>query len=198
MRAALAILLVSTAALSGAESAQSKVAKATFAGGCFWCMEPPFDELDGVLSTKSGYIGGAIPNPSYEQVSSGGTGHVEAVEVTYDPAKVTYEKLLEVFWQNVNPTDANGQFCDRGEQYQTAIFFHDDEQRRLAEESKRAIADSGRLKEPLVTPIRAATRFYAAEDYHQDYYKKNPIRYKFYRSRCGRDRALEELWKKPT
>ncbi len=198
MRAALAILLLSTAALPRAESAESKVAKATFAGGCFWCMEPPFDELDGVLSTKSGYIGGTIPNPSYEQVSSGGTGHVEAVEVTYDPAKVTYEKLLEVFWRNVDPTDANGQFCDRGEQYQTAIFFHDDEQRRLAEESKRAIADSGRLKEPLVTPIRAATRFYAAEDYHQDYYKKNPIRYKFYRGSCGRDRALEKLWKKPT
>ena len=195
MRAAAAILLLSAAAVG---SAEPKVAKATFAGGCFWCMEPPFDEIEGVLETTSGYTGGRTAKPSYEQVSSGGTGHVEAVEVTYDPAKVSYEKLLEVFWRNVDPTDASGQFCDRGEQYATAIFVHDEEQRRLAEESKRKLSESGRLKKPLITPIRAAAPFYAAEDYHQDYYRKNPIRYKFYRTGCGRDRALEKLWKKPT
>jgi methionine-S-sulfoxide reductase len=195
VRAAAAILLLAAAAVG---SAEPKVAKATFAGGCFWCMEPPFDEIEGVLETTSGYTGGRTANPSYEQVSSGETGHVEAVEVTYDPAKVSYEKLLEVFWRNVDPTDASGQFCDRGEQYATAIFVHDEEQRRLAEESKRKLSESGRLKKPVITPIRAAAPFYAAEDYHQDYYRKNPIRYKFYRTGCGRDRALEKLWKKPT
>jgi methionine-S-sulfoxide reductase len=192
MRAAAFLLLFAAASPTGGET---KTAKATFAGGCFWCMEPPFDKIDGVLATTSGYTGGKVSNPSYEQVSAGGTGHLEAVEVTYDPSKVSYEKLLEVFWQNIDPTDANGQFCDRGAQYATAIFVHDEEQRRLAEESKRAIADSGRLKKPIVTPIRDAGPFYAAEDYHQDYYEKNPIRYKFYRGRCGRDRALEKLWK---
>lgn len=193
--AAVALLVLSTNAFG---SAEPKLAKATFAGGCFWCMEPPFDKLEGVVSTTSGYTGGRVSNPSYEQVSYGGTGHLESVEVAYDPQKISYEKLLEVFWQNVDPTDSGGQFCDRGEQYETAIFFHDEEQRRLAEESKRKLIDSGRLQKPIVTPVRPATAFYAAEEYHQDYYKKNPIRYKFYRSRCGRDRVLEKLWKNPT
>jgi len=194
--AAIALLfLISTTTEAPGEP---KHAKATFAGGCFWCMEPPFDKLDGVVSTTSGYIGGRVPNPSYEQVSSGGTGHLEAVEVAYDPARISYEELLEVFWRNVDPTDSAGQFCDRGEQYGTAVFFHDEEQRRLAEESKRKIADSGILRKPITTPIRPATAFYPAETYHQDYYEKNPVRYKFYRSRCGRDRVLEKLWKSPT
>lgn len=193
--AAIALVALSTTAFEGAEP---KIAKATFAGGCFWCMEPPFDELEGVLATTSGYTGGRVANPSYEQVSYGGTGHLEAVEVAYDPGKISYEKLLEVFWRNVNPTDSGGQFCDRGEQYQTAIFFHDEEQRRLAEESKQKLIDSGRLEKPVVTPVLPAKPFYAAEEYHQDYYKKNPIRYKFYRSRCGRDRVLEKIWKRPT
>lgn len=198
MRAAaitLGLVLVTTA--TGARGEQ-KLAKATFAGGCFWCMEPPFDELEGVISTTSGYTGGSLQNPSYEQVSYGGTGHLESVEVAYDPAKISFETLLDVFWHNVDPTDSGGQFCDRGDQYKTAIFFHDEEQRRLAEESKQKLVDSGRLKKPIVTPIRPATAFYAAEEYHQDYYKKNPIRYKFYRNRCGRDRVLEKLWKSPT
>ncbi len=195
MRAAAVFFLLSTTLSAGAEP---KLSKATFAGGCFWCMEPPFDELEGVVKTTSGYTGGRVPNPSYEQVSDGGTGHLEAVEVTYDPAKVSYGKLLEAFWRNIDPTDAKGQFCDRGEQYTTAIFFHDEEQRRLAEESKQAIVDSGRLKKAVTTPIRAATPFYAAEEYHQDYYVKNPIRYKFYRTGCGRDRVLDKLWKTST
>ncbi len=196
MRAAvIALTLLLSAATAPGES---KLAKATFAGGCFWCMEPPFDELEGVVSTTSGYTGGRVSNPSYEQVSSGGTGHLEAVEVAYDPSKISYEQLLEVFWRNVDPTDGGGQFCDRGEQYGTAIFFHDEGERRLAEESKKRLVESGRLKKPIVTPIRAASAFYAAEDYHQDYYKKNPLRYKFYRKGCGRDRVLEKLWKNPT
>jgi peptide-methionine (S)-S-oxide reductase len=161
-------------------------------------MEPPFDKLEGVVSTTSGYTGGDLAKPTYEQVSSGGTGHVEAVEVAYDPAKVSYEKLLEVFWANVDPTDPGGQFCDRGSQYATAIFVHDAEQRRLAEESRQKLVESGRLKKSIVTPIRDARAFYVAEDYHQDYYEKNPLRYKFYRTSCGRDRALERLWKKTT
>jgi peptide-methionine (S)-S-oxide reductase len=170
---------------------------ATFAGGCFWCMEPPFDALPGVLSTTSGYTGGALASPSYEQVSAGGTGHFEALEVAYDPARVSYEKLLEVFWRNVDPTDAGGQFCDRGAQYRTAIFVHGEEQRRLAEESKRALAATGKLTEPIATEILPAGPFYAAEDYHQDYYEKNPLRYKLYRKSCGRDARLERVWGEP-
>jgi methionine-S-sulfoxide reductase len=196
VRAAALALLISASAVGAAE--EPKRTKATFAGGCFWCMEPPFDELEGVISTTSGYTGGNVQNPSYEQVSYGGTGHLEAVEVAYDPAKISYEKLLEVFWRNIDPTDGKGQFCDRGEQYTTAVFFHDEEQRRLAEESKRKLVDSGRLGKSITTPIRPAATFYAAEEYHQDYYVKNPFRYKFYRSRCGRDRILEKLWKNPT
>jgi methionine-S-sulfoxide reductase len=190
--AAIAIALLTYASIA---SGEQKVAKATFAGGCFWCMEPPFDELEGVLSTTSGYTGGKVSNPSYEQVSSGGTGHLESVEIAYDPAKVSFEKLLEVFWRNVDPTDGGGQFCDRGEQYQTAIFFHGEDERRIAEESKRKLVESGILKKPIVTSIRPAGPFYSAEEYHQDYYKKNPLRYKFYRTGCGRDRVLENLWK---
>jgi peptide-methionine (S)-S-oxide reductase len=168
------------------------LAKATFAGGCFWCMEGPFDKLPGVASTTSGYIGGQVKNPSYEQVSSGGTGHAEAVQVVYDPSKVSYAKLLEVFWHNVDPLTPNRQFCDIGEQYRTAIFFHDAEQKRLAEATKATVAKE--LGKPVVTEIVQAGPFYAAEEYHQDYYQKNPIRYKYYRNGCGRDRRLAELW----
>jgi methionine-S-sulfoxide reductase len=172
-------------------------ALATFAGGCFWCMEPPYDKLDGVLATTSGYTGGDKVDPSYQEVSAGGTGHAEAVQVTYDPTKVSYEQLLEVFWHNVDPLDAGGQFCDRGTQYRTAIFVHDDEQRRLAEQSKQKLESSGRFQQPIVTEIVAAGAFYPAEDYHQDYYEKNPIRYQFYRWNCGRDQRLAQLWGEP-
>jgi peptide-methionine (S)-S-oxide reductase len=147
-----------------------------------------------VIATTSGYTGGSKAEPTYQEVSAGGTGHAEAVQITYDPAKVSYEQLLEVFWQNVDPLDAGGQFCDRGDQYRTGIFVHDDEQRRLAEASKQALADSGRFSQPIVTEIVTAGPFYPAEDYHQDYYEKNPIRYKFYRWNCGRDARLAQLW----
>ncbi|MBI4483876.1 MAG: peptide-methionine (S)-S-oxide reductase MsrA [Acidobacteria bacterium] len=172
------------------------LAKATFAGGCFWCMEPPFDALEGVVSTVSGYTGGPFRDPTYEQVSAGGTGHTEAVEVTYDSRKVSYERLLEVFWKNVDPTDLGGQFCDRGSQYRTAIFYRDDTQRQLAEQSKKELETSGRLQRPIVVQIVPASDFYAAEEYHQDYYKKNPLRYKLYRYGCGRDARLKGLWGK--
>ena len=168
------------------------MAKATFAGGCFWCMEPPYDKLDGVISTISGYAGGTKKNPTYEEVSAGKTGHTEVVQITYDPKKITYDKLLEVFWRNVDPLTPNRQFCDVGSQYRTAIFYHDETQKRLAEESKKALAK--RFKEPIVTEIVAYTEFYPAEDYHQDYYIKNPLRYKYYRYSCGRDQRLEALW----
>ena len=170
------------------------LAKATFAGGCFWCMEGPFDQVPGVVSTTSGYTGGSVKRPSYEQVSTGTTGHAESVEVLYDPTKVGYAQLLEVFWHNVDPTDGGGQFCDRGNQYRTAVFFHDDEQRRLAEQSKKDLEASGKLKRPIVTQVVPAGEFYAAEDYHQDFYKKNAFRYRYYRLNCGRDARLKELW----
>ena len=157
-------------------------------------MEPPFDKLDGVLATTSGYTGGSKVDPTYEEVSAGGTGHFEAVQITYDPAKVSYDRLLEVFWQNVDPLDAGGQFCDRGEQYRTAIFVHGEEQRRLAEQSKQALVESKRLDGPIATEIVTAGPFYAAEEYHQDYYEKNPLRYKFYRWNCGRDQRLAQVW----
>jgi peptide-methionine (S)-S-oxide reductase len=169
-------------------------AVAIFAGGCFWCMQPPFDALDGVVSTTAGYTGGHLPNPTYEQVSAGETGHVEAVQVIYRPEKVSYDRLLEVFWHNVDPLDAEGQFCDRGPTYRSVIFVEDDTQRRLAEASKEGLEQSGRFDRPVVTEIRAAGTFYPAEEYHQDYYRKNPLRYRFYRSRCGRDGRLEALW----
>jgi peptide-methionine (S)-S-oxide reductase len=176
----------------GVASPPGGLAKATFAGGCFWCMEPPFDKLPGVVSTTSGYTGGRVKNPSYEQVSSGGTGHAESLEVVYDPAKVSYEKLLEVYWHNVDPLTPNRQFCDAGEQYRTAIFFHGEEQKRLAEKTRAEVAKE--LGKPVVTEIVPAGPFYAAEEYHQDYYRKNPIRYKYYRNGCGRDHRLAELW----
>jgi peptide-methionine (S)-S-oxide reductase len=175
-------------------AAAPQTAKATFAGGCFWCMEPPYDKLDGVLATISGYIGGKTKNPTYEEVSSGRTGHAEAVQVTYDPSKITYSNLLEVFWRNIDPLTANAQFCDHGSQYRSAIFYHDETQKRLAEESKKAL--SRQFREPIVTEIVPASAFYPAEDYHQDYYTKNPLRYKLYRYGCGRDQRLEELWGK--
>jgi peptide-methionine (S)-S-oxide reductase len=178
----------------GATAAPAATATATFAGGCFWCMQHPYDELPGVISTTVGYTGGHLANPTYEQVSSGGTGHRESIQVVYDPAKVSYDKLLSVFWHNIDPTDNAGQFCDHGEQYRSAIFFHDEAQHRLAEASKRAIETSGRLKAPVVTDILPASRFYPAEGYHQKYYLKSALSYKFYRFNCGRDRRLSQLW----
>lgn len=179
-----------------AESGEKRLEKATFAGGCFWCMEHPFDQLEGVISVTSGYTGGQTQNPSYEEVSAGGTGHAESIQVVYDPEKIRYAKLLEVFWHNIDPTTPNRQFCDVGTQYRSAIFYHNDTQKRLAEESKKALEDSGRLKAKIVTEIVPASEFYPAEEYHQHYYMKNPIRYKFYRFNCGRDQRLRELWGK--
>ena len=178
----------------GGQAAAAQYEKATFAGGCFWCMEPPFDELPGVVSTTSGYTGGRTKNPTYEEVSSGSTGHTEAVEVVYDPAKITYARLLDVFWKNIDPLTPNRQFCDVGTQYRAGIYYHNEEQKRLAEASKKALESSGRFTQPIVTEIAAASPFYRAEEYHQDYYKKNPIRFNFYKYTCGRARRLEELW----
>jgi len=169
-------------------------AVATFAGGCFWCMEPPYDKLPGVVATISGYTGGRKVNPTYEEVSSGSTGHAESVTVVYDPKKVTYEKLLDVFWHNIDPTVKDRQFCDGGNQYRTAIFYHDEAQRKAAEASKAALEKSKPFKEPIVTEIVMAGPFYPAEDYHQDFYMKNPVRYQLYRSGCGRDARLKQLW----
>lgn len=175
--------------------APAGLAKATFAGGCFWCMEHPFDQLDGVLSVESGYTGGGVEHPTYEAVSSGGTGHAEAVEIVYDPKKVSYDKLLHVFWRNIDPLVANRQFCDTGEQYRSAIFVHDAAQRKAAETSKAALEASERFKgQRLLTQIVDASTFYRAEEYHQDYYKKNPLRYNYYRSGCGRDARLKKIW----
>jgi peptide-methionine (S)-S-oxide reductase len=197
MRRLLAFLLF-TVTLAASAAAQtggaSPSAIATFAGGCFWCVEADFDKVEGVLSTTSGYAGGRVANPTYQDVSRGGTGHTEAVEIAYNPAKVGYEKLLDVFWRNHDPLAKNRQFCDRGEQYRPAIFYHNDEERRLAEASKAA--HQPRFKQPIQTEITAAGQFYKAEEYHQDYYVKNPVRYKFYRYNCGRDQRLEELWGK--
>jgi peptide-methionine (S)-S-oxide reductase len=190
-----AVLLSNPVAAAPAEpGAEPRLAVATFAGGCFWCMEPPFDKVPGVVSTTSGYTGGTTRSPAYEEVSAGGTGHIEAVRVLYDPSQVDYAKLLDVFWHNVDPLTADGQFCDKGEQYRSAIFFHDAEQRRLAEESKRQLETSGRFQKPIVTELLPAADFYPAEEYHQDYYRKNPVRYRFYRYSCGRDARLAELW----
>ncbi len=175
-------------------SAVSRLEKATFAGGCFWCMVPPFEKLDGVKEVISGYTGGHKDNPTYEEVSSGKTGHVEAIEVTFDPSKITYEKLLDVFWRQVDPTDAGGQFVDRGSQYRSVIFFHTPEQKAAAERSKDALARSGRFSKAIVTEVLPAGKFYKAEEYHQDYWKKNPIRYKFYRFNSGRDQFLKKVW----
>jgi peptide-methionine (S)-S-oxide reductase len=170
------------------------MAVATFAGGCFWCMEPPYDKLEGVVSTTSGYMGGSVKNPTYGDVSNGTTGHTEVVQVVYDPSKVTYQKLLEVFWRNIDPTVKDRQFCDSGTQYRTAIFVHTDEQKKLAENSKALLQMTKPFKDPIVTPIAAAPEFWPAEEYHQDYYIKNPVRYNYYRTGCGRDARLKALW----
>jgi len=169
---------------------------ATFAGGCFWCTEADFEKLPGVVKVVSGYTGGTKENPTYEEVSSGMTGHVEAVQVYYDPTKITYEELLDYFWKHVDPTDAGGQFVDRGSQYRSVIFYHDEEQKRLAEKSKEALGKSGRFNRPIVTEILKFTKFYEAEDYHQDYYKTHALKYKFYRYASGRDQFLEKVWGK--
>ena len=170
--------------------------KATFAAGCFWCVEADFDKLSGVLATISGYTGGTLKNPTYEQVSRGGTGHTEAVEIVYDPAKITYDQLLDHFWKNVDPLTAHRQFCDVGDQYRPAIFFHNDAQRRAAEESKARV--QRRFDQPVVVQILPAGPFYRAEAYHQDYYKRNPLQYRYYRWGCGRDQRLEALAKAQT
>lgn len=191
----LALALAAAApAAAQAPASPSQQAVATFAGGCFWCMEPPFDKLPGVISTTSGYMGGTKRNPTYEDVSTGRTGHAEVVQVAYDPSKVSYEKLLEVFWRNIDPTVKDRQFCDVGTQYRTGIFVYGDAQRAAAEASKAALEKSKPFKEAIVTPIVAATEFWPAEEYHQDYYVKNPIRYSYYRTGCGRDARLKQLW----
>ena len=177
---------------------QNGLEVATFAGGCFWCTESDFEKLDGVVKVISGYSGGKLKNPTYKQVASGATRHLESVEVYYDPKIISYEQLLDAFWKMVNPTDDGGQFVDRGYQYSTAIFYHTDAQRRAAEASKRALNESGRYDENIVTPIREAGPFYTAEDYHQDYYKRNPIRYKYYRWNSGRDQYLAKIWGEET
>jgi peptide methionine sulfoxide reductase msrA/msrB len=176
------------------ETTNSVNKAATFAGGCFWCTEADFEKIPGVVKVISGYTGGGKDNPTYEEVSAGKTGHVEAVQVYYDPAAVSYEQLLDAFWRHVDPTDGGGQFVDRGAQYRSAVFFHDDGQRRAAEKSKEALNGSGRFKKPVTTEILPLGRFYAAEDYHQDYYRKNPLRYKYYRHGSGRDQFLEKVW----
>lgn len=177
-----------------ANSEEENLEAATFAGGCFWCMEPPFEKLDGVQEVVSGYTGGTEENPSYNDVSSGKTGHVESVQVVYDPAVVSYEELLDVYWKQVDPTDSDGQFVDRGKQYSTAIFFHNEDQKLAAQSSKEKLDHSGRFGQKIVTPIMPASTFYMAEDYHQDYYKKNPVRYEYYRNNSGRDQFLEKTW----
>ncbi|MEX0880516.1 MAG: peptide-methionine (S)-S-oxide reductase MsrA [Thermoanaerobaculia bacterium] len=192
MKSTRAIGLTAVTLLLLAGALHAKPAKAVFAGGCFWCMEGPFEKLPGVSGVISGYSGGARPNPTYEEVGSGGTGHAESVEVIYDPARVSYEKLLEVFWHNIDPLSANGQFCDRGEQYRSIVFYGNENERRLAEESKKKVEQ--RLNAKVVTEIVPAAAFYRAEEYHQDYSKKNPLRYGFYRKSCGRDARLAELW----
>lgn len=198
MRAVLAAVLLSAlgATATGAEPGMGthQPAKATFAGGCFWCMEEAFQDVEGVILATSGYTGGQKVGPTYEEVSAGGTGHAESVEILYDPAKISYGKLLEVFWRNIDPTTPDRQFCDHGSQYRSAIFYHDDEQKRLAEESKKKVEATKSFREPVVTQIVPASAFYAAEDYHQDFYKKNPIRYKFYKHNCGRAQRLAQLW----
>jgi len=195
--AVMATLMVRTAggeAASPAASNGQPLAVATFAGGCFWCVEADFDKLPGVVKTVSGYTGGNVENPSYKQVSGGDTGHLESLQVFYEPARISYEDLLAAFWRMVEPTDAGGQFVDRGEQYTTAIFYHDEMQKRAAEASKAALAASGRYDKPVITPIRPAETFYPAEDYHQNYHSESPLRYKYYRYRSGRDQYLEKTW----
>ena len=187
-------LVMSMSGPTLSQSPEGNFAKATFAGGCFWCMEHPFDELDGVVSTTSGYTGGHTVDPTYPEVSSGGTGHTEAVQIEYDPTKVTYEELLQVYWRNVDPTTPDAQFCDHGNQYRPEIFYLTKEQQQLAEASRPHIQKTKTFPEPIVVEITEGTTFYPAEDFHQNYYQTNPLRYKFYRLACGRDSRLAELW----
>ena len=182
----------SASSVNPESSASSGKGKAIFAGGCFWCMEPPFDNLDGVISTTPGYTAGHQKQPTYRQVSSGRTGHTEAIEIIYDPSKISYEKLLEVFWLNIDPLDDKGQFCDYGTQYRSGIYYLDDQQKNLAEDSLKRVRR--KLNRPIATEIKAASKFYPAEDYHQDYYILNPVRYNYYRWRCGRDQRLKQIW----
>lgn len=196
--AVLAMFLLSgqPAAAEQPTVASGSLAKAYFAGGCFWCMEEAFEKVNGVLEAVSGYMGGTVKNPSYEEVSAGKTGHAESVEVRYDPAKVTYAQLLEAFWRNIDPVTPDAQFCDHGNQYRAAIFYQSEEEKGAAEESRRSIEQSKRFSTPIVTQVSAASEFYPAEEYHQDFYKKNPVRYKFYKFTCGREQRLETLWGK--
>ncbi len=177
-----------------AEDHEPRLEKATFAGGCFWCMEPPFDQLDGVIATTSGYAGGEEVNPTYKQVSSGETGHTEVVQVEYDPSRVSYQMLLDLFWRNIDPTAVDRQFVDVGKQYRSAIFYHNEDQKRLALASKAALATAGIFDKPIVTEVVALNAFYEAEAYHQDFYQRNPVRYKFYRYNSGRDQYLKMIW----
>jgi peptide-methionine (S)-S-oxide reductase len=190
MRFALFLTLLLSVFLGGNVAAQTR--DAVFAGGCFWCLEGPYDALPGVIETQAGYIGGKLPNPTYEDVSSGTSGHIEAMRVVYDPDKVDFEKLLAVFWRNIDPTDAGGQFCDRGPQYRSAIFFGNEAEEALARAGKAKLEEARGFK--IATEILSRTEFYAAEEYHQDYYKKNPLRYHFYRQGCGRDLRLKQIW----
>jgi peptide-methionine (S)-S-oxide reductase len=194
LAAIISVTATATALAQSPQPAATKPAKATFAGGCFWCMEEAFEPVAGVTAVISGYMGGKTKNPSYEQVSSGRTGHAEVVQIEYDPKRVSYEKLLEVFWRNIDPTQPDAQFCDHGSQYRSAVFYHDEAQKRLAENSRAALVKSKPFKGEIVTEISKAAEFYPAEDYHQDYYKKNPVRYKFYKTGCGRAARLKELW----
>jgi peptide-methionine (S)-S-oxide reductase len=192
-------LVMLAVAMTGSAAGEQKAtvkgtATAIFAGGCFWCMESPFDKLDGVISVTVGYTGGEKKNPTYEEVSAGGTGHAEAVEIVYDQAKIGYEKLLDVFWHNIDPTVKDRQFCDAGHQYRSAIFYTNEGQKLQAEKSKQSLEKSKPFRDPVVTGIVPASTFYPAEEYHQHYYKKNPLRYKYYRAGCGRDKRLRELW----
>ncbi len=188
------VLICSASSLSVANAAEQK---ATFAGGCFWCVEHPFDHHTGVISAISGYTGGLQPDPTYEQVSAGGTGHVEAVEITFDPDKISYAELLDIYWHQIDPTDRGGQFVDRGSQYRPVIFYHSEAQKQEAEASRNALVASGRFSKPIVVNIVPASVFYPAEDYHQDYAEKNPLRYRFYRYNSGRDQFLQRVWGNP-
>lgn len=190
----LVLIVVLLLAPPTGRAAVAQTERATFAGGCFWCMEAPFDKLPGVISVTAGYTGGSLKNPTYQQVSAGGSGHAEAVQIIFNPSKISYPTLLQVFWHNIDPTDKDRQFCDSGHQYRSGIFFHTEAQRRDAQKSKADLERSKPFPGPIVTEIVAATAFYPAEEYHQHYYKKNPLRYAYYRTGCGRDRRLKELW----
>ena len=192
------IMLTMNSVMADIESSNTKQEKATFAGGCFWCMQHPFDDLKGVVSTSVGYTGGYKEDPTYEEVCAGSTGHAEALEILYDPSRITYSGLLDVFWRNIDPTTRNRQFADAGTQYRTAIFYHNEEQQRTAELSKSAMEQSGRFEKPIITEITPATKFYVAEEYHQKYYEKCPVRYNRYKSGSGREQYLKETWKTDT